>query len=114
MHTITSSFHGKRLVREGIKEQIVCKRKSTLLARTTFRKMSWRALKPSGTNDIPLGGTRKFGAAPVEDAAPPQLAAPSPHDFSRSRFQDSDPRERGRSQDDQRSSAPGTCLFCFR
>lgn len=73
--------------------------------------MSWRALKTTGTNDIPLGGTRRFGAAPIEDAAPPQLAAPSPHDFSRSRFQDSDPRDRSRSQEDQRSSAPGMYFF---
>ncbi|CAG7846016.1 Branchpoint-bridging protein [Serendipita indica DSM 11827] len=66
--------------------------------------MSWRAVKTTGTNDIPLGSKRRFGAAPVEDMAPPQLAAPSPNDFPRSRFQESE-RER-QSQDEQRSSAP--------
>ncbi|KAG8819047.1 hypothetical protein FRC19_010154 [Serendipita sp. 401] len=66
---------------------------------------NWRAIKTTGTNDTPLGNRRRFGAAPAEDMAPPQLAAPSPSDFPRSRFQEPDPKEK-RSQDEYRSSAP--------
>ncbi|KAJ3867396.1 MAG: hypothetical protein NXY57DRAFT_885544 [Lentinula lateritia] len=32
----------------------------------------------TGTNDVPLGNRRRFGPAPTEDVAPPQLAQPSP------------------------------------
>ncbi|KAJ3843287.1 hypothetical protein F5878DRAFT_605392 [Lentinula raphanica] len=32
----------------------------------------------TGTNDVPLGNRRRFGPAPTEEAAPPQLAQPSP------------------------------------
>lgn len=68
---------------------------------------NWRALKTTGTNDIPLGSKRRFGAVPVEDHLPPQLAAPSPNDFPRTRFQDSDPRDR-RSSEERSFSTPGT------
>jgi splicing factor 1 len=71
---------------------------------------NWRALKTTGTNDIPLGNKRRFGAAPIEDSAPPQLAALSPSDFPRSRFQDSDPRDR-KSSEERQSSIPGMCLL---
>ncbi|KAI0360044.1 hypothetical protein OH77DRAFT_1394771 [Trametes cingulata] len=37
----------------------------------------------TGTNDIPLGQRRRFGPAPVEDSAPPQLAQPSPSAYPR-------------------------------
>ncbi|KAH9989010.1 hypothetical protein BJV77DRAFT_1061314 [Russula vinacea] len=40
----------------------------------------------TGTNDIPLGGNRRrFGPAPVEELAPPQLAQPSPSAYPRPR-----------------------------
>ncbi|KAF8992292.1 hypothetical protein BDQ17DRAFT_1392872 [Cyathus striatus] len=32
----------------------------------------------TGTNDVPLGTRRRFGPAPAEETAPPQLAKPSP------------------------------------
>ncbi|KIK63654.1 hypothetical protein GYMLUDRAFT_196432 [Collybiopsis luxurians FD-317 M1] len=32
----------------------------------------------TGTNDVPLGNRRRFGPAPTEESAPPQLAQPSP------------------------------------
>ncbi|KAH9958602.1 hypothetical protein BC827DRAFT_1135905 [Russula dissimulans] len=40
----------------------------------------------TGTNDIPLGGNRRrFGPAPIEESAPPQLAQPSPSAYPRPR-----------------------------
>ncbi|GJJ08270.1 hypothetical protein Clacol_002480 [Clathrus columnatus] len=45
----------------------------------------WKAATKqiTGTNDIPLGTRRRFGPAPVETTAPPQLAQPSPSAFPR-------------------------------
>ncbi|KAK7032865.1 hypothetical protein R3P38DRAFT_2919388 [Favolaschia claudopus] len=37
----------------------------------------------TGTNDVPLGQRRRFGPAPTEEAAPPQLAQPSPSAYPR-------------------------------
>ncbi|KAJ3482038.1 hypothetical protein NLI96_g7250 [Meripilus lineatus] len=37
----------------------------------------------TGTNDTPLGNRRRFGPAPVEETAPPQLAQPSPSAYPR-------------------------------
>ncbi|KAJ8072846.1 hypothetical protein AAF712_005029 [Marasmius tenuissimus] len=37
----------------------------------------------TGTNDVPLGQRRRFGPAPTEDSAPPQLAQPSPSSYPR-------------------------------
>ncbi|THH19813.1 hypothetical protein EW146_g1415 [Bondarzewia mesenterica] len=37
----------------------------------------------TGTNDVPLGNRRRFGPAPSEDIAPPQLAQPSPSAYPR-------------------------------
>jgi hypothetical protein len=77
------------------------------------RKMSgWRTLKTTGTNDTPLGSRRRFGAAPVEDQAPPQLAAPSPNDFPRARPQEPERNERKREYE-QSSSTPGTSVAHF-
>ena len=72
----------------------------------------WRALKTTGTNDTPLGNRRRFGAAPIEDQAPPQLAAPSPSDFPRARPQEPERNERKREYE-QSPSTPGTCVAYF-
>ncbi|KZT07716.1 uncharacterized protein LAESUDRAFT_103549 [Laetiporus sulphureus 93-53] len=37
----------------------------------------------TGTNDTPLGNRRRFGPAPTEETAPPQLAQPSPSAYPR-------------------------------
>ncbi|KAG6898195.1 hypothetical protein C0992_003307 [Termitomyces sp. T32_za158] len=37
----------------------------------------------TGTNDVPLGQRRRFGPAPTEEIAPPQLAQPSPSAYPR-------------------------------
>ncbi|OBZ72221.1 Branchpoint-bridging protein, partial [Grifola frondosa] len=37
----------------------------------------------TGTNETPLGNRRRFGPAPVEESAPPQLAQPSPSAYPR-------------------------------
>lgn len=67
---------------------------------------NWRAIKTTGTNDIPLGSKRRFGAAPADDMTPPQLAALSPRDFPSNRHYDSDSRDR-RHSEDRPSSTPG-------
>ncbi|KAI0671521.1 hypothetical protein C8Q78DRAFT_972996 [Trametes maxima] len=60
----------------------------------------------TGTNDIPLGNRRRFGPAPVEDSAPPQLAQPSPSAYPRPQFQND--REGSRSdRGDTPSSSNG-------
>ncbi|KAI0346582.1 hypothetical protein BDW22DRAFT_1369218 [Trametopsis cervina] len=45
----------------------------------------WRVAtrEVTGTNEIPLGNRRRFGPAPVEESAPPQLAQPSPSAYPR-------------------------------
>src|SRR5258706_4111038 len=72
----------------------------------------WRAIKTTGTNDTPLGNKRRFGAAPVEDQAPPQLVAPSPNDFPRARRQEPERSERKREYEES-PSTPGTCVTYF-
>ncbi|KAJ3567884.1 hypothetical protein NP233_g6071 [Leucocoprinus birnbaumii] len=53
----------------------------------------------TGTNDVPLGQRRRFGPAPTEESAPPQLAQPSPSVYPRQRDQDTDsPGKRGREE----------------
>ncbi|TRM64844.1 splicing factor SF1 [Schizophyllum amplum] len=49
----------------------------------------------TGTNDVPLGARRRFGPAPAEESAPPQLAQPSPSAYPRPQSTDDSPR-RGR------------------
>ncbi|KAG5351573.1 hypothetical protein C0989_005789 [Termitomyces sp. Mn162] len=48
----------------------------------------------TGTNDVPLGQRRRFGPAPAEETAPPQLAQPSPSAYPR--LANSDDGKRGR------------------
>ncbi|TFK49894.1 hypothetical protein OE88DRAFT_1808958 [Heliocybe sulcata] len=60
----------------------------------------------TGTNEIPLGTRRRFGPAPSEEIAPPQLAQPSPSAFPRQQPlspQDSPRRDR----EDTPASADG-------
>jgi hypothetical protein len=45
---------------------------------------------------VPLGQRRRFGPAPAEDIAPPQLAQPSPSAYPRPPQQDPDSPGRGR------------------
>jgi len=45
---------------------------------------------------VPLGQRRRFGPAPAEDIAPPQLAQPSPSAYPRPLQQDPDSPGRGR------------------
>jgi splicing factor 1 len=53
----------------------------------------------TGTNDVPLGQRRRFGPAPAEETAPPQLAQPSPSAYPRSSNQDNEsPGKRGREE----------------
>jgi hypothetical protein len=46
---------------------------------------------------VPLGGRRRFGPAPAEETAPPQLAQPSPSAYPRPLQNDSDSK-RGREE----------------
>ncbi|KAJ7593534.1 hypothetical protein C8J56DRAFT_931300 [Mycena floridula] len=50
----------------------------------------------TGTNDVPLGKQRRFGPAPSEEYAPPQLAQPSPSAYPRP--QSDSPGKRGREE----------------
>ncbi|KAJ7671623.1 splicing factor SF1 [Mycena polygramma] len=50
----------------------------------------------TGTNEVPLGQRRRFGPAPTEEAAPPQLAQPSPSAYPRP--QTDSPGKRGRDE----------------
>jgi splicing factor 1 len=48
---------------------------------------------------VPLGQRRRFGPAPTEDAAPPQLAQPTQSMYPRQRDHDTDsPGKRGREE----------------
>jgi splicing factor 1 len=48
---------------------------------------------------VPLGQRRRFGPAPAEEMAPPQLAQPSPSAYPRSANQDTEsPGKRGRDE----------------
>jgi len=48
---------------------------------------------------VPLGQRRRFGPAPAEETAPPQLAQPSPSAYPRSANQDTEsPGKRGREE----------------
>ncbi|KAH8100910.1 hypothetical protein BXZ70DRAFT_936468 [Cristinia sonorae] len=54
----------------------------------------------TGTNETPLGNRRRFGPAPAEETAPPQLAQPSPSAYPRpppSNGRDDDRHSRDRS-----------------
>ncbi|OAX37769.1 hypothetical protein K503DRAFT_692761 [Rhizopogon vinicolor AM-OR11-026] len=55
----------------------------------------------TGTNEgyhlVPLGTRRRFGPAPAEETARPQLAQPSPSAYPKQSNQDQDPR-RGREE----------------
>ncbi|KAI0787815.1 hypothetical protein C8Q74DRAFT_1254193 [Fomes fomentarius] len=57
-----------------------------------------REVTVTGTNETPLGNRRRFGPAPVEEAAPPQLAQPSPSAYPRPQLQND--RESSRSDRD--------------
>ncbi|KAI0077871.1 hypothetical protein K474DRAFT_1684037 [Panus rudis PR-1116 ss-1] len=60
----------------------------------------------TGTNETPLGNRRRFGPAPVEESAPPQLAQPSPSAYPRQQYnQDRD--SRGGSRDDTPTPSNG-------
>lgn len=50
---------------------------------------------------VPLGSRRRFGPAPVEDSAPPQLAQPSPSAYPR-------PQPRDHSEDRSREQSPAS------
>lgn len=53
----------------------------------------------NGIPSVPLGQRRRFGPAPTEDTAPPQLAQPSPSVYPRHRDQDNEsPGKRGREE----------------
>ena len=48
---------------------------------------------------VPLGQRRRFGPAPAEETAPPQLAQPSPSAYPRASNQDNEsPGKRGREE----------------
>ncbi|KAJ7746632.1 hypothetical protein B0H16DRAFT_1556557 [Mycena metata] len=49
----------------------------------------------TGTNEVPLGQRRRFGPAPTEEAAPPQLAQPSPSAYPRPQAESPGKRGRG-------------------
>lgn len=49
------------------------------------------------SSSVPLGARRRFGPAPAEDMAPPQLAQPSPSAYPRPPQQDDSP-QRGRDE----------------
>jgi hypothetical protein len=51
----------------------------------------------TGTNEVPLGTRRRFGPAPAEETARPQLAQPSPSAYPKQFNQDQDSR-RGREE----------------
>jgi len=61
----------------------------------------------TGTNEVPLGQRRRFGPAPTEDAAPPQLAQPSPSAYPRPVQQDPDSPTRGRDESPINGGAVG-------
>lgn len=61
---------------------------------------SFRVIPVLLTPSVPLGGNRRrFGPAPVEESAPPQLAQPSPSAYPRPR------EDSSRSKEDHPSSA---------
>lgn len=47
---------------------------------------------------VPLGQRRRFGPAPAEDVAPPQLAQPSPSAYPRPQHNEQDSPKRGRDE----------------
>ncbi|KAF7312120.1 Splicing factor SF1 [Mycena indigotica] len=60
----------------------------------------------TGTNDVPLGNRRRFGPAPAEEAAPPQLAQPSPSAYPRQQADSPGKRDRDESPaNDPRANA---------
>jgi hypothetical protein len=56
---------------------------------------------------VPLGQRRRFGPAPAEDMAPPQLAQPSPSAYPRPPQQDPDSPARGRDDSPTNGGAAG-------
>ncbi|KAI0768129.1 hypothetical protein BD413DRAFT_139492 [Trametes elegans] len=62
----------------------------------------------TGTNDTPLGSRRRFGPAPVEESAPPQLAQPSPSAYPRAHPQND--REGSRSDRGDTPTANGAAV----
>ncbi|KIK39819.1 hypothetical protein CY34DRAFT_88532 [Suillus luteus UH-Slu-Lm8-n1] len=58
----------------------------------------------TGTNEVPLGTRRRFGPAPAEEIARPQLAQPSPSAYPKQSNQDQDSR-RGREETPTNSQA---------
>ncbi len=62
---------------------------------------------------VPLGQRRRFGPAPTEEAAPPQLAQPSPSAYPRPQHQDNSPGKRGRDESptsgDPKGKLPSIC-----
>ncbi|KZT73087.1 hypothetical protein DAEQUDRAFT_506450 [Daedalea quercina L-15889] len=66
----------------------------------------------TGTNDTPLGNRRRFGPAPAEETAPPQLAQPSPSAYPRPHAQnDRDGSRSERGETPQSTNELGTCSF---
>jgi hypothetical protein len=66
---------------------------------------------------VPLGQRRRFGPAPAEETAPPQLAQPSPSAYPRSANQDTESpgkrvREESPSNGDPKGK-PGTIIICI-
>ncbi|KAI0032531.1 hypothetical protein K488DRAFT_78428 [Vararia minispora EC-137] len=58
----------------------------------------------TGSNDTPLGNRRRFGPAPVEEQAPPQLAQPSPSAYPR--LQSNDDRRTKEESPSSQTSTP--------
>ena len=60
----------------------------------------------------PLGNRRRFGPAPTEETAPPQLAQPSPSAYPRPHAQnDRDSSRSDRGETPQTPNGSGTCPF---
>lgn len=76
-----------------------------------------RVLPDILSNEVPLGQRRRFGPAPVEEMAPPQLAQPSPSAYPKPANQDSEsPGKRGREESPSNGDPkgkPGTISMGF-
>lgn len=60
---------------------------------------------------VPLGGRRRFGPAPAEETAPPQLAQPSPSAYPRPPTQEHDSPKRGRDESPSSGDPKGKHRF---
>ena len=58
---------------------------------------------------VPLGNRRRFGPAPVEETAPPQLAQPSPSAYPRPR----DDGSRAKEESYSNTPAPGKSTVTY-